>query len=122
MGYTPLVPQGFQQFLCIKLNQKHMEGIVIVKVSELNGLLNEIKAVKDETKTIKDDVKAMRESEEKLKAYSIQKAADLLSLHYTTVRKLILQKKLFAKYLDGDSGKCSVPAWAIKDYLEKSNS
>jgi len=91
-----------------------MEGIVIVKVSELNGLFDEIKSVKKE-------IKEMRESEENLKAYSIQQAADLMNLHYTTVRKLILQKKLHAKYLDGDTGKCSIPAWAIKEYLQKQN-
>ena len=88
-----------------------MEGIVIVKVSELNGLLNEIKSVKE-------NIKQLMEQEENLKAYSIHQAAELLNLHYTTVRKLILQKKLFAKYLDGDSGKCSIPSWAIKEYLQ----
>jgi hypothetical protein len=88
-----------------------MEEIAIVKVSELNELMQEIKSVKKE-------IKDFKESEENLKAYSIQQAADLLNLHYGSVRKLILQKKLFAKYLDGDSGKCSVPAWAIKEYLK----
>jgi hypothetical protein len=88
-----------------------MEGIALIKTSELNELLSEIKAVKEE-------VKQLRESEEMLKAYSIQQAADLLNLHYTSVRKLILQGKLFAKPLDGDSGKRSVPAWAIREYLK----
>ena len=89
-----------------------MEEIAIVKVSELNGLFNEIKDVKNE-------IKEMRESEENLKAYSIQQAAKLLNLHYTTVRKLVIHKKLHAKYLNGESGTCSIPAWAIKEYLQK---
>ena len=89
-----------------------MEGIALVKISELTGLLDEIKSIKQEMKTF-------CEREENLKAYSIQQAADLLNLHYSSVRKLILQKKLYAKYLDGDHGKCSIPAWAITNYLKK---
>ena len=91
-----------------------MEEIAIVKVSELTGLLDEIKGVKKELRELK-------EKEQNLKAYSIQQAADLMNLNYHTVRKLILTKKLHARYLDGDSGKCSVPAWAIKEYLQKQN-
>ena len=91
-----------------------MEGIAIVKVSELNGLLDEIKDVKKE-------LRELRDSEENLKAYTIQQTADLLNLHYNSVRKLILQKKIFVKYLDGNNGKCSIPAWALKEYLQKQN-
>jgi hypothetical protein len=89
-----------------------MEGVALIKTSELTELLNEIKSVKEE-------VKRLREQEENLKAYSIQQTADLLSLHYNSVRKLVLSRKLFAKFLEGESGKCTIPAWAIKEYLHK---
>ena len=91
-----------------------MEEIAIVKISELIELLDEIKGIKKE-------IRELRDNEESLKAYSIQQTADLMNLHYTTVRKLILTKKLHAKYLEGNSGKCSIPAWAIKEYFQKQN-
>ena len=88
-----------------------MEGLVLLKTSDLGELLIEIKAVKDE-------LRQLREKEENLKAYSIQEAADLIGLHYSSVRKLVLKKKLHGVYLGGESGKCTIPAWSIKEYLQ----
>ena len=88
------------------------DGLVIIKTSELSELLGEIKSVREE-------VKQLREQEESLKAYSIQQTADLLNLHYNSVRKLVLSRKLFAKFLEGERGKCTIPAYAIKEYLHK---
>jgi len=93
-----------------------MEVTTIVKVSDLTNLFDQLSLMRSE-------ITQLKESEEQLKAFSIQQTANLLSLHYNSVRKLILKGKLFAKYLDGDTGKCIVPMWAIKEYLhEKENS
>ena len=88
-----------------------MENLAVVKTSDLTEILNQLSCLRTE-------VKQLKESEEQIKAYSIQQTAEILNLHYNSVRKLILKGKLFAKYLDGESGKCIVPLWAIKNYLE----
>ena len=93
-----------------------MEVITTVKVSDLTNLFNQLSLIRSEVQQLKD-------SEEQLKAFSIQQTAKMLNLHYNSVRKLIIKGDLFAKYLDGDTGKCIVPMWAIKNYLhEKDNS
>jgi len=93
-----------------------MEGITTVKISDLRELFNQLSAVRSE-------IKQLKESEDEAKAYTIQQTADLLNLHYCSVRKLIIKGKLFAKYLDGVTGKCIIPLWAIKAYLKsKENS
>ena len=88
-----------------------MEVTTVVKVSDLTNLF-------DQFSYLRSEIKQLRESEEQLKAFSIQQTSKMLNLHYNSVRKLIIKGKLFAKYLDGDSGKCIVPMWAIKNYLE----
>ena len=93
-----------------------MEVTTLVKVSDLTNFFNQLFQLRSE-------IKQLKESEEQIKAFSIQQTAKMLNLHYNSVRKLIINGKLFAKYLDGDSGKCIVPMWAIKNYLEvKENS
>jgi hypothetical protein len=93
-----------------------MESTIVVKVSDLTELFNQLSLMRSELKQLK-------ESEEEAKAFSIQHAAKLLDLHYNSVRKLVISKKLFSKYLDGDSGKCIIPFWSIKAYLKsKENS
>ena len=93
-----------------------MEVTTTVKVSDLTNLF-------DQLSLIRTEVKQLKESEEQIKAFSIQQTADMLNLHYNSVRKLILKGKLFAKYLEGETGKCIVPMWAIKNYLQdKENS
>lgn len=93
-----------------------MEGITTVKVSDLTNLF-------DQLSELRTDIKMLKESEDEAKAYSIQQAADMLNLHYNSVRKLVIKGKLFAKYLDGLSGKCIIPLWSIKSYLKsKENS
>lgn len=93
-----------------------MEDWVTVKAADLTKLFNEIAQIRSE-------IKELKEKEESVKAYSIQQTAELLNLHYNSVRKLIIKGKLFAKYLHEDFGKCIVPFWAIKSYLHsKENS
>lgn len=93
-----------------------MEVTTLVKVSDLTNFF-------DQLFQLRSEIKQLKESEEQIKAFSIQQTAKMLNLHYNSVRKLIINGKLFAKYLDGDSGKCIVPMWAIKNYLEvKENS
>ena len=93
-----------------------MEVTTTVKVTDLTNFF-------DQLFLLRSEIKQLRESEEQLKAFSIQQTAKMLNLHYNSVRKLILKGKLFAKYLDGETGKCIVPMWAIKNYLqEKENS
>ena len=91
-----------------------MEGIALVKISDLEQLFQSIQELKME-------FKQMKEREEELKGYSIQQTADLLNLHYGTVRRLIIKGELNAKYLEGDRGKCIVPYKAISEYLSKRN-
>ena len=93
-----------------------MEVTTTVKVTDLTNFF-------DQLFQLRSEIKQLRESEEQLKAFSIQQTANMLNLHYNSVRKLILKGKLFAKYLEGESGKCIVPMWAIKNYLQdKENS
>jgi hypothetical protein len=93
-----------------------MEGLITVKASDLTELFDAISSLRKE-------LKEMREAEESTKAYSIKQTADMLSLHYNSVRNLIISGKLFAKYLHDDYGKSIVPLWSIKVYLlSKENS
>jgi len=93
-----------------------MEGITTVKISDLTELFKELSEMRSELKQLK-------ESEDEAKAYTIQQTADLLNLHYCSVRKLVIKGKLFSKFLDGVSGKCIIPLWAIKAWLKsKENS
>lgn len=93
-----------------------MEGITTVKISDLTELFNQLSLLRSE-------LKQLRESEDEAKAFTIQQTADMLNLHYCSVRKLVIKKKLFSKYLDGDSGKCIIPYWTIKEWLQsKENS
>lgn len=88
-----------------------MEGLTTIRVSDLIEILNELKE-------IRRDIKQFREAEESLKAYSIQKAAEMLNLHYNSVRKLIITGKIHAEYLHDDKGKCIIPYWSIRKFLE----
>jgi hypothetical protein len=93
-----------------------MEDITVIKVSELTAMEKLVLILLDE-------IRELRRIEEEAKAYTIQHTADLLEVHHCTVRKFIKEKKLFAKYIDGRSGKCMVPLWSIKAYLKsKENS
>ncbi len=87
-----------------------MEVTTTVKVSDLTNFFDQISL-------LRSDIKQLRENEEQIKAFSIQQTAEMLNLHYNSVRKLIIKGKLFAKYLEGETGKCIVPMWAIKEYL-----
>lgn len=93
-----------------------MEVVTTVKVSDLKELFQEITALRFE-------IKQLQNNEDQAKAFSVQQTAEMLSLHYNSVRKLIIKQKLFAKFLDGDSGKTIIPLWSIKEYLKsKENS
>ncbi|MDP1801194.1 MAG: hypothetical protein Q8L81_07580 [Bacteroidota bacterium] len=93
-----------------------MEDVITVKVSDLTELFKQLSQIRAE-------IKQLKERDEEVKAFSIQQAATMLSLHYNSVRKLIIRKKLFAKFLDGESGKTIIPFWSIKSYLNsKENS
>ncbi len=93
-----------------------MEELITVRKSELTELFRQLSEIRTELKLIK-------ERDEEIKAFSIQQAADILNLHYNSVRKLIIHKKLFAKFLDGESGKTIIPYWSIKEWLKsKENS
>ena len=93
-----------------------MEGITTIKVSDLETLFNQ-------NAQLLAEIKQLREIEEEAKAYSIQKTANMLDVHYCTVRKFVKEGKLVAKYIDGTIGKCIIPLWSIKAYLKsKENS
>lgn len=93
-----------------------MENSITVKESDLAEILHLLSQMRA-------DIKQLKESEEETKAFSIQQAADMLNLHYNSVRRLIIRKKLFAKFLDGESGKTIIPYWSIKAWLKsKENS
>lgn len=88
-----------------------MEELATVKISDLTQIMNELSLLRSE-------IKQLKESEEDTKAFSVQQTADKLNLHYNSVRKLIAKEHLFVKYLDGQSGKCIIPLWSIKKYLQ----
>ena len=88
-----------------------MEGITTVKVSDLEALYN-LNA------QLLSEIRQLKQIEEDAKAYSIQKTAEMLDLHYCTVRNYVKKKILFAKYVDGTKGKCIIPLWSIKAYLK----
>ena len=87
-----------------------MEGLTTVKVSDLEEIFKEIKSLRTE-------LKDLRENEESTMAYSLEQAAQRLNLNYNTIRRLVLKKKIFAKYLNETHGKCVIPFWALKQYL-----
>jgi DNA-directed RNA polymerase specialized sigma24 family protein len=88
-----------------------MEQIAVVKVVDLRSVLNELKSIRSEVKQLKE--------QEDLKSYSVQQTANKIGVSYNTVRKLIKEGKLYAKYVDevNAKGKCTIPAWSIKEYL-----
>lgn len=89
-----------------------MEGLVTVKASDLQEIFNQLKELRSE-------VKALKDKEDQTTALSMEQVAKNLNLHYTSVRKLIIAGKLFAKYLNGDKGRCLIPLWSLKEYLSK---
>lgn len=90
-----------------------MEGIAVVKVTELKSFLNEMKLLKKQVKALQDN--------DSLKSYTVQQTANMIGVSYNTVRKLITDKKLEPKYINEKEGrgKCMIPAWSIKEYLSK---
>jgi excisionase family DNA binding protein len=93
-----------------------MEGITTVKISDLE-------AIHQSNLDLLNEIRQLKQIEEDAKAYTIKQAADLLNVHYCSVRKLVIKGKLFAKYLEGINGKCIIPLWSIKTYLKsKENS
>ena len=87
-----------------------LEDLAIVKVSELKTVLTELKNLKKSINELK--------TKESLKSYSVQQTAEMIGVSYNTVRKLISEKKLQANYLnDNQKGKCVIPSWSIKNYL-----
>ncbi len=91
-----------------------MEVTTVVKVSDLTNIMEQLSL-------LRTDIKQLKESEDELKAFSIQQTAKLLNLHYNSVRKLIIKGKLIGKYLEGDTGKCVIPLISIKNYLKEKN-
>lgn len=89
-----------------------MDGLVVIKASDLAAILDEIKAMREE-------LRQYREMEEQIRCYSIQKTADLLDLHYNTVRNLLTEGKLKGNHIHGESGKCTIPYWSIKAYVDQ---
>ncbi len=88
-----------------------MEDITAIRVSDLQALHAAIIELRSE-------IKELKEIEKEAKAYTIQETAKMLGLHYCTIRKFTIKGTLFAKYVDGKSGKCIIPLWSIIDYLK----
>ena len=86
------------------------ENVALVKVKDLTNIFKQLFSLQQEIANFKA-------REDELKAYTIEQTAKLLNLHYNSVRKLVMKGKLFAKHLNGDSGKCIIPLTSIKDYL-----
>jgi len=87
-----------------------MEGLTTVKISDLEEIFNEIK-------TLRKEIKELKENEESTIAYSLEQAAQRLNLNYNSIRRLVIKKKIYAKYLNETHGKCVIPFWALKEYL-----
>ena len=86
------------------------QNVALVKVTDLTNIFNQLFSLQRE-------IAKFKEREDESKAYSIEQTAKMLNLHYNSVRKMVLKGKLFAKYLNGDSGKCIIPLTSIKTYL-----
>ena len=87
-----------------------MEGLITVKVSDVEEIFRQLEALRKELKQI-------REREESTISYSLEQAAQKLNLNYNTIRRLVVKKKIYAKYLNETHGKCVIPFWALKEYL-----
>jgi excisionase family DNA binding protein len=92
-----------------------MENITLVKISDLTGILDQIALLRKELADFSN-------KQDELKAFTIQQTAEMLNLHYNSVRKMILKGTLQAKYIHGNSGKCIIPLTAVKTYLQSKNS
>ena len=93
-----------------------MDGLVTVKISDLEEIFNQLQELRKE-------VKELKEQEENTTAYSLEQVGQKLNLNYYTIRRLVVKGKLFAKYLNDARGKCVVPHWALKAFLsQKENS
>jgi hypothetical protein len=95
-----------------------MDNASVIKISDLIEIFNQLSHLPSE-------IKQLKESANEAKKYTYHQTADMLNLHKCSVRKQVIEGKLFAKYLDGHTGKCIIPLWAIKAYLkstENSNS
>ena len=79
----------------------------------ISELLHDIKGLKDQVEVLAN--------EHNTRGYSVDDTAERLGVHYNTVRNLIKRGKLKVKYLDGNKGKCVVPAFAIEEYLKSAN-
>jgi len=89
-----------------------MEGLVTVKISDLEEIFKQLQELRKE-------VKELKEQEENTTAYSLEQVGQKLNLNYYTIRRLVVKGKLFAKYLNDSQGKCIVPLWALKVFLSK---
>ena len=69
-----------------------MDGLVLVKISELSDVLREVKTIRQKIEHL--------QSEEDMRTYTVQQVAEMLNFSYNTVRKLIRERKLFPKYAD----------------------
>jgi hypothetical protein len=92
-----------------------MEGLILLKASDIEAVFNQIILLRAE-------IKELKELEENTTAFTIEQTAKKLSLHYNSVRRLVIKGKLFAQYLNETHGKCVIPLWAIKKYLSEQQS
>ena len=88
-----------------------MEKLIMVKVSDLTNIFNQLTQLRSE-------LLAIRDTEKYVRAYSIGEAASMMNITSSSVRALIRNGELHIKYLNTIDRECIVPYWSIKAYLE----
>jgi hypothetical protein len=91
--------------------EKGDNTVMIVKATDLSKIFDQLSILTEEVKKLT--------TQENNRAVSISEAAEMLGLHYNSVRRLIIKDKLFAKYLNNDYGRTVIPLWTIKEWLSK---
>lgn len=95
-----------------------MKNVSVVKILDLTELFNQLSRLPYE-------IKQLKESTKEAKGNAYHKMTDMLNLKNYSVRKQVIEGKLFTKYLDGHTGEYITMLWSIKAYLkstENSNS
>ena len=87
------------------------EPVALVRVQDLTDLINQIKEMKEMLSQFLDSTKT--------KAVSINKAAELLGVHYNSVRKMIIRGDLKSQRLNGETGKQVVLMSSIEEFIAK---
>ena len=86
-----------------------MENVRVIEISDLAKLFNQLSHLPPE-------IKQLKESTKEAKGNAYHQMADMLNLKNCSARKQVIEGKLFAKYLDNQTGKYITTLWVTKAY------